>query len=56
MGLYWEITGGTVEPNEKSKKAIIRELHEEISIIVEESELSSLSFRRRSDSSPVYVF
>ncbi|MGX7151067.1 NUDIX hydrolase [Enterococcus ureasiticus] len=39
MGLYWEIPGGAVESNEKSEVAAIRELHEEIGIAVEVSEL-----------------
>ena len=56
MGLYWEILVGAVEPNEKNKEAAIWELHEELGIIVEEAELSSLFLRRRIDSSPVYVF
>ncbi len=36
---YWEFPGGKIEENEESKKAIIRELHEELGITVEEARL-----------------
>ncbi len=41
---YWEFTGGKVEQNETFETALVRELKEEIGIVLNESSLSPLTF------------
>ena len=40
----WEFPGGKLEPNERPEAALIRELHEEIGITVQEACLAPLTF------------
>ncbi|HEY0235636.1 MAG TPA: (deoxy)nucleoside triphosphate pyrophosphohydrolase [Afipia sp.] len=40
----WEFPGGKLEPNERPEPALIRELHEELGINVQESCLAPLTF------------
>jgi 8-oxo-dGTP diphosphatase len=40
----WEFPGGKLEPNERPEAALIRELHEEIGINVQEACLAPLTF------------
>jgi 8-oxo-dGTP diphosphatase len=40
----WEFPGGKLEPDERPEAALIRELHEELGITVQESCLAPLTF------------